>query len=69
MENIVIVEKINFFVNRQNPTEISYDDTSYWEPMSLDSYIFQLPQPSENQILYKLKEDETVLLYGKIVNL
>lgn len=57
MENVIIVEKINFFVNRQNPTEVAYDyvDTTYWKPMSLDSYIFQLPQPSENQICNHFK--------------
>ena len=67
MENIIIVESAAFFVNRQDPTQVSYDavDTAMWRPVMLSTYAFSIPAPKAGEILYKLRGSDT---RGAIVN-
>lgn len=67
INNTIIVEQTAFFVNRQDPAQVSYDavDTQYWRPLMLQTYAFDLPLPKDGEILYKLRGSET---RGTIVN-
>ena len=68
MENIIIVESATFFVNRQDPTQVSYAYTAYttlWRPVMLSTYAFSIPAPKAGEILYKLRGSDT---RGAIVN-
>jgi hypothetical protein len=60
MENIILVEAAAFFVNREDPRQVSYDpvDTTYWAPVMLSTWV-QLPIPSETQIMYQLRGSNT----------
>ena len=67
MENIIIVESAAFFVNRQDPTQVSYDavDTAMWRPVMLSTYAFSIPAPNAGEIHYKLRGSDS---RGAIVN-
>jgi hypothetical protein len=60
MENVILVDSASFFVNREDPRQVSYDavDTTYWRPMMLSTWV-QLPTPSETQIMYQLRGSDT----------
>lgn len=67
MANTIIVEQAAFFVNREDPTQVSYDavDEKKWRPLMLNTYAFELPKPNQGEILYQLRGSNT---RGTIVN-
>ena len=56
-ENVITVTSGTFYINRENPKEISYGyvDPSKWRPVALNTYANTPPPPNENQIKYVLE--------------
>lgn len=69
--NTIIVEATAFFVNRQDPTQVSYDavDPEKWRPVMLSTYAFALPTPKDGEILYKLRGSDTRGVITNVNNL
>ena len=65
MENLIIVDDGLFYVNPQNPSEVSYSADSGWPPMNLDYYAIGYTLPTTNEIAYVLRGHEEHYIQGE----
>lgn len=64
MNNIIEITQPVFQINLDNPREFSYnpeDGDENWKPIIVETYNEGLPQPKNNQILFKYKENRGYL--------
>jgi hypothetical protein len=69
----ITVSQPNFFIKKDDPSTVSYhpeepgifvtEDKNYpWRPIQVQTYNEGLPEPKENEILYKYTETRGFLL-------
>lgn len=61
---IIDVKQPGFFLNKNDPTKISYNnenDCNIWKFIIVSKYV-DLPKPKEDEILYKYSTDRAYLL-------
>ncbi len=59
MENIIEITQPVFLINLDNPREFSYnpdESSENWKTILVHTYNGELPQPTENEILYKYND-------------
>jgi len=62
---IILVKQPTFLINLNNPTEISYEPKEgKWKTIVSQTYQFGIPEPKENEILYKFS-DKRGYIYKK----
>ncbi len=69
MKNIVQVEAPSFYINEDNPYEVSYDPnlsgTIKWKFLRVGSFVGNLPTVKDHEIFYLYNNDRGCVIDGK----
>jgi len=57
MNRIVNVKQPTFFINLDNPTEVSYEPMEgNWKTITVQTYLYGFPEIKDDEILYIYKD-------------
>lgn len=66
---IILVKQPTFLINLDNPIEVSYEPKEgNWKTIISQTYQFDIPEPKENEILYKFSDKRGYIYKNKVMN-